>query len=108
MTQTTAPGFELAGRTALVTGGSRGLGRAMAYGLARSGAHVIVASRNGDACREFAEELTEVTGVEARGLGAHVGRWDALDELADEPPGTPSARSTSWSTTPACRRSTTR
>ena len=83
MTQTTAPGFDLAGRTALVTGGSRGLGRAMAYGLARSGAHVVVASRNGDACEEFAEELTSVTGVEARGIGAHVGRWDALDELAD-------------------------
>ena len=84
MTQTTAPGFELAGRTALVTGGSRGLGRAMAYGLARSGAHVVVASRNADACREFAEELTSVTGVEARGIGAHVGRWDALDGLADD------------------------
>jgi len=77
------PGFELTGRVALVTGGSRGLGRAMAYGLARNGAHVVVASRNGDACREFAEELTAVTGVEARGLGAHVGRWEALDELAD-------------------------
>jgi NAD(P)-dependent dehydrogenase (short-subunit alcohol dehydrogenase family) len=83
MTQTTPPGFDLEGRVALVTGGSRGLGRAMAYGLARSGAHVIVASRNGEACEEFAEELTSVTGVEARGLGAHVGHWDALSDLAE-------------------------
>ena len=83
MPQPTAPGFDLAGRTALVTGGSRGLGRAMAHGLAACGAHVVVASRNGDACREFAAELTAATGVEARGLGAHVGRWADLDGLAD-------------------------
>lgn len=82
MTQPT-PGFDLAGRVALVTGGSRGLGRAMAYGLARCGAHVIVASRNGEACEEFAAELTSTTGVQARGLGAHVGRWQDLDSLAD-------------------------
>ena len=84
MTQSAAPGFDLAGRTALVTGGSRGLGRAMAYGLARCGAHVVVASRNGDACEQFAAELTEVTGVPARGIGAHVGRWPDLDRLAVE------------------------
>lgn len=83
MTQSSAPGFDLEGRVALVTGGSRGLGRAMAYGLARCGANVVIASRNGEACVEFAEELTSVTGVEARGLSAHVGRWDALDELAE-------------------------
>lgn len=77
------PGFDLAGRTVLVTGGSRGLGRAMAYGFARSGAHVVVASRNGEACEEFAAELTETTGVPARGLGAHVGHWDDLDALAE-------------------------
>ena len=84
MTPPSAPGFDLAGRTALVTGGSRGLGRAMAYGLARCGAHVVVASRDADACAAFAEELTSVTGVEARGIGAHVGRWADLDRLADE------------------------
>jgi NAD(P)-dependent dehydrogenase (short-subunit alcohol dehydrogenase family) len=84
MSQTSPPGFDLAGRTALVTGGSRGLGRAMAYGLSRCGAHVIVASRNGEACVEFAAELTKTTGVPARGIAAHVGRWTDLDRLADE------------------------
>jgi NAD(P)-dependent dehydrogenase (short-subunit alcohol dehydrogenase family) len=84
MTADSAPRFDLEGRTALVTGGSRGLGRAMAYGLARCGAHVVVASRNGEACEEFAAELTEATGVEARGIGAHVGRWADLDRLAEE------------------------
>jgi NAD(P)-dependent dehydrogenase (short-subunit alcohol dehydrogenase family) len=84
MSQPSAPGFDLAGRTALVTGGSRGLGRSMAYGFARCGAHVVVASRNSEACEEFAAELTEVTGVQAKGLGAHVGHWDDLDRLAED------------------------
>ncbi len=78
------PGFDLEGRVALVTGGSRGLGREMALGMARCGAQVIVASRNGESCREFAEEITAQTGRRALGIGAHVGRWDALDQLVDE------------------------
>ncbi|MDT9591634.1 glucose 1-dehydrogenase [Nocardioides zeae] len=78
-----APGFDLTGRVALVTGGSRGLGREMALGLARAGADVVVASRNGDACVEFAAELAEATGRRTLGVGAHVGRWGALDGLVD-------------------------
>lgn len=83
MTEQT-PRFDLEGRVALVTGGSRGLGREMALGLAACGANVIVASRNGDACVEFAREITERTGRKALGLGAHVGRWDALDGLVEQ------------------------
>lgn len=78
------PRFDLEDRVALVTGGSRGLGREMALGLARCGANVIVASRNGEACVEFAQEITERTGRKALGLGAHVGRWDALDGLVEQ------------------------
>ena len=78
------PSFDLSGRVALVTGGSRGLGRAMALGLARSGADVIIASRNGEACEEYAAELRELTGRRAVGIGAHVGRWDALDTLTEQ------------------------
>lgn len=75
---------DLSGRVALVTGGSRGLGRAMALGLADAGAQVIVASRDGQACQEFAAELTARTGRRSLGIGAHVGRWEALDSLVDD------------------------
>ena len=49
--------FDLTGRTAIVTGGSRGLGRAMAIGLARAGASVVIASRKREACEAVAEEI---------------------------------------------------
>jgi NAD(P)-dependent dehydrogenase (short-subunit alcohol dehydrogenase family) len=75
--------FDLKGRVALVTGGSRGLGRAMALGLARAGADIIVASRKGDACEEFAREIEAETGRRAMGFGVHVGRWADLDSLVD-------------------------
>jgi NAD(P)-dependent dehydrogenase (short-subunit alcohol dehydrogenase family) len=78
-----APHFDLSGRVALVTGGSRGLGREMALGFARCGADVVVASRDGAACEKFAAEVTEATGRRALGIGAHVGHWDDLDGLVD-------------------------
>lgn len=65
-----AQAFDLTGRVALVTGGSRGLGREMAWGLAKAGANVVIASRNGEACEEFARELEAETNVRAMGVGA--------------------------------------
>jgi NAD(P)-dependent dehydrogenase (short-subunit alcohol dehydrogenase family) len=79
----TAPSFALDGKVALVTGGSRGLGRAMTLAFAAAGADVVIASRDGAACEEFAAEVTEATGRKALGIGAHVGKWSALDELVD-------------------------
>ena len=79
----TAPLFDLSGRVALVTGGSRGLGRAMTLGFAAAGADVVIASRDGAACEAFAAEVSEATGRRALGIGAHVGRWSELDGLVD-------------------------
>ncbi len=72
--------FDLTGKVALVTGGSRGLGRSMALGLAEAGADVIIASRKLDACRAVAAEV-EATGRRALALAANVSNWDELDGL---------------------------
>ncbi len=75
--------FDLTGRVALVTGGSRGLGRCMARTFAEAGAHVVIASRDQEACEEYACELEAETGVRALGIGAHVGHWEELESLLD-------------------------
>jgi NAD(P)-dependent dehydrogenase (short-subunit alcohol dehydrogenase family) len=73
----------LDGRVAVVTGGSRGLGREISLAFARAGAIVVVASRKEDACVALAAEITAETGREALGVGCHVGHWDQCDRLAD-------------------------
>ncbi|HEX6451486.1 MAG TPA: glucose 1-dehydrogenase [Trebonia sp.] len=77
------PAFDLTGKVALVTGGSRGLGREMVAGFARAGADVVIASRDADACAAYAKEVTAATGRRALAYGVHVGHWDELDGLAD-------------------------
>jgi NAD(P)-dependent dehydrogenase (short-subunit alcohol dehydrogenase family) len=78
---TTTNAFDLTGKVALVTGGTRGLGRAMARGIASAGGDVIVVSRDEEACARVAAELQHESGVRAIGIAAHVGRWSALDDL---------------------------
>ena len=75
--------FDLSGKVAVVTGGSRGIGRAIAQGFAEAGAEVVIASRKADACEQAAREITESTGRRALGVGAHVGRWADCDALAE-------------------------
>ena len=58
--------FDLTGRVALITGGSRGLGREMAFAFARFGADVMIASRKQDSCESTAEEIRAATGRRAR------------------------------------------
>lgn len=75
--------FSLDGKVALVTGGSRGLGKAMAMGLAQAGADIVVSSRKQDSCDETAEEITRLTGRKALPTACHVRRWDELQSLVD-------------------------
>ncbi|HEX4109893.1 MAG TPA: glucose 1-dehydrogenase [Solirubrobacteraceae bacterium] len=75
--------FDLHERVALITGGSRGLGREIAFAYARAGATVVVASRKQDACVATAAEISQASGREALGLACHVGRWAECDALAD-------------------------
>jgi NAD(P)-dependent dehydrogenase (short-subunit alcohol dehydrogenase family) len=75
--------FDLTDRLVLITGGSRGLGREMAFGVARCGADVVIASRKVDNCVATAKEIEAETGRAAMPYGVHVGRWNELDGLVD-------------------------
>jgi NAD(P)-dependent dehydrogenase (short-subunit alcohol dehydrogenase family) len=73
----------LNGKVALVTGGSRGLGREMVLGFAQAGADVVIASRKQDACDAVAGEVSKETGQRALGVACHVGRWPDIGALVD-------------------------
>jgi NAD(P)-dependent dehydrogenase (short-subunit alcohol dehydrogenase family) len=76
--------FDLSGQVAIVTGGSRGLGRAMVAGLAAAGAHVVIASRKLENCERVAAEVEHETGRRALAVRFHVGHWDESERLLDE------------------------
>jgi NAD(P)-dependent dehydrogenase (short-subunit alcohol dehydrogenase family) len=75
--------FDLTGRIAVVTGGSRGLGREMVLGLSSAGADVVIVSRKVEACEALAKEVRAMTGRRALPVGCNVGDWSALDALVD-------------------------
>lgn len=74
--------FDMSGKTVLITGGSRGMGRAMSMAFAAAGADVIVTSRKVDACEEVAADIRAM-GRRALAVGCHVGKWDDIEQLID-------------------------
>jgi NAD(P)-dependent dehydrogenase (short-subunit alcohol dehydrogenase family) len=75
--------FDLSGKVALVTGGSRGLGRETVLAFAEQGAEVIIASRKLDNCEAVAAEVAQRFGRRAFPYACHVGRWAEVDGLAE-------------------------
>lgn len=74
--------FDMQDKVVLITGGSRGLGRAMSLGFAERGANIAIISRKIESCEETAREV-EALGGRAFPYAAHVGNWDDLDSMVD-------------------------
>lgn len=75
--------FSLSGKVAIVTGSSKGIGKAIAKGLAEQGAQVVISSRNQEACDEVAKEFS-AEGLLAVGIACHIGKEDQRKNLVDK------------------------
>lgn len=76
--------FDLTGRVALVTGGSKGLGKAMARGFAEQGANVVISSRHEDELKAAAQEIAEGTKAQVQYFVADMTQRDEVRKLADK------------------------
>jgi len=77
--------FDLTGKVALLTGASKGMGRAMAEGLAMHGAQVVISSRKLEQCEEAAGEINERCGaVRATAIACNAGYLEQLESLVDQ------------------------
>ncbi|MCB2075708.1 MAG: glucose 1-dehydrogenase [Rhodobiaceae bacterium] len=74
--------FDMSGKVVLVTGGSRGMGRAMSLAFAEAGADVIIASRKIEACEEVAA-IVRAKGRRALAVSSHVGKWEEIERLVE-------------------------
>ena len=75
--------LELQGKTALVTGGSKGIGKAIAIELAKEGVDVAIAARSQDALDETAEEIRSATGRKVVAISADTTSWDDVQRMVD-------------------------
>ena len=80
--------FGLAGKTAMITGGYKGIGRAFAEIYAEAGADVVLVARNGDGCRVVAREISRQYGIRAMGMSMDVRNSDevrgVVEKVVDE------------------------
>lgn len=76
-------GFDLSGKVAVITGGSRGLGLEIARAYARCGARLVIASRKAEACEQAAAAIAAESKQDCAGIGCHVGRWEDCDRLGE-------------------------
>ena len=74
--------FNVTDKVLLITGGSRGLGKAMALEFGRRGAKVVIASRKIEECEKVAEQV-RMLGSEALAIACHVGEWHNLEKVVD-------------------------
>jgi NAD(P)-dependent dehydrogenase (short-subunit alcohol dehydrogenase family) len=76
--------FDLSGKSAIITGSSRGIGRAIAERMAEHGANVVVSSRKAGPCEEVAAQINARSGGRAVAIPANISSKDDLQRLADE------------------------
>jgi NAD(P)-dependent dehydrogenase (short-subunit alcohol dehydrogenase family) len=77
-------GEQFRDKVVVITGGSRGLGKAMAHGFAAEGAKLAIVSRKLDVCDATAAELKEAYGTETFTRSTHVGDWNDLDQMVED------------------------
>lgn len=75
--------FDLSGRTAIVTGASKGIGLAIAEAFGQQGANVVISSRKQEACDEVANEFIRQS-IQAKGIACHMGDFDNIPRLVDK------------------------
>jgi len=76
--------FSLKGKTAIVTGGGRGIGEFIAAGLAEAGANLVIASRKVENCRDVAERVSKEHGIKAIAVKCDLGKKEEIEGMVDE------------------------
>src|SRR5437763_1742747 len=75
--------YNFAGKVVVISGGSRGIGHAMAMGFAEAGARLVVASRKLESCEKTVDEIRALGG-DGSAHAIHVGKWDDCNRLVEE------------------------